>query len=119
MPLIPCAECGAQISDQAKACPKCGAPVGVSPTQAASAPAVPKVDPIAQPGQPSGQQAGSWLLYAGIGSSFAAFTLMRLSPLIGLPVAVIGVVLAVIGLRKRGPQPLVIIGLLMAIWILA
>lgn len=27
MALIPCAECGSQVSTQAAACPKCGAPV--------------------------------------------------------------------------------------------
>lgn len=27
MPLIPCPDCGTEVSDQAKACPKCGRPV--------------------------------------------------------------------------------------------
>jgi DNA-directed RNA polymerase subunit RPC12/RpoP len=28
MALVTCPECGTEVSDQAKACPKCGAPVG-------------------------------------------------------------------------------------------
>lgn len=34
MPLIPCPDCGTEVSDQAKACPKCGRPATpVRPTQ--------------------------------------------------------------------------------------
>lgn len=33
MALIHCSECGQQISDKAKSCPKCGAPVFVSMSQ--------------------------------------------------------------------------------------
>ena len=33
MALIHCRECGSQISDKAKSCPKCGAPVFVSVSQ--------------------------------------------------------------------------------------
>lgn len=34
MPLIPCPECGREISTQAAACPQCGAPAAtVSPTE--------------------------------------------------------------------------------------
>lgn len=57
MPLLPCTECGNQISDQAVACPQCGAPVEVPavpapatlrsappPTTAAPAPSVQRVE---------------------------------------------------------------------------
>lgn len=30
MALIPCSECGKEISDKAKSCPNCGAPVAAS-----------------------------------------------------------------------------------------
>jgi predicted amidophosphoribosyltransferase len=33
MPLLPCPECKAKVSDRAKACPKCGYPMEARPVQ--------------------------------------------------------------------------------------
>lgn len=32
MALVPCSECGREVSDKAAACPQCGAPVAQQPT---------------------------------------------------------------------------------------
>ena len=47
MALLPCSECGQQISDTAAACPKCGAPIGKAGT-ATRSPDSPPPPPIQQ-----------------------------------------------------------------------
>ena len=68
MALIACSDCGAQISEQAAACIKCGRPMAAPPT------AAPTVQTIEQPGKQWKllQALGSIALVLGMGSCMAA-----------------------------------------------
>ncbi|WP_454710983.1 zinc-ribbon domain-containing protein [Cupriavidus nantongensis] len=67
MALIPCSECGSDVSDKATACPKCGNPIS---TQAGTAAATTSSTPTPKPGMGTGMKAVLW-----VGGALVAFLL--------------------------------------------
>jgi hypothetical protein len=77
MAIIQCGECAGRLSDQAVACPHCGAPVlrnASSPTVAPGLPAMAKADPAAH--APVAKSGGVWKWLLGVPLALLAFVIV-------------------------------------------
>lgn len=79
--LIPCVECGNQVSDQARACPKCGCPAKPRSAPAVGAPVTPAVASTApEAAAPTAPPPSAAPLAGGAGSDEATFPWQVTSP---------------------------------------
>lgn len=92
MSLINCKECGKEISDQATACPHCGAPLAAQPVGAPNAMACPRCNialiPITRPVSVS--LAG----FFGIGFVLIGLVALLFNPVVGILTILVGVAIS-------------------------